>query len=159
MITKSLKVMLWGEEVGRLSWDGKRNVAFFEYNENFLKGSLDAFPIVAPINSPASKRPIMGDRETKIFRKLPPFLADSLPDAWGNQVFECWRIENGIKSITPLDILSFIGKRGMGALEFRPVSWMPGMLSSLPSITLSRTKLPYLSGISSSTRLICTTRS
>ncbi len=122
MITKSLKVMLWGEEVGRLSWDGKRSVAFFEYNENFLKGGLDAFPIVAPIKSPASKRPIMGDRETKIFRKLPPFLADSLPDAWGNQVFECWRIENGIKSITPLDILSFIGKRGMGALEFIPES-------------------------------------
>ncbi len=122
MITKSLKVMLWGEEVGRLSWDSKRNVAFFEYNENFLKGSLDAFPIVASIKSPVSKRPIMGDRETKIFRKLPPFLADSLPDAWGNQVFECWRIDNGIKTITPLDILSFIGKRGMGALEFIPES-------------------------------------
>ena len=66
----------------------------------------------------------MGDRENKIYRKLPPFLADSLPDAWGNQVFECWRIQNGIKNqeITPLDILSFIGKRGMGALEFEPAS-------------------------------------
>lgn len=65
----------------------------------------------------------MGDRESKIYRKLPPFLADSLPDAWGSQVFECWRIENGIRSrqeITPLDILAFIGKRGMGALEFEP---------------------------------------
>ncbi len=31
----------------------------------------------------------------------------------GNQVFECWRIENGIhnREITPLDILSFIGKQ------------------------------------------------
>jgi hypothetical protein len=79
---------------------------------------------VASVKSPASRRPTMGDRETKLYRKLPPFLADSLPDAWGNQVFECWRIQNGIRNqeITPLEILSFIGKRGMGALEFIPES-------------------------------------
>ena len=47
-----------------------------------------------------------------------------MPDAWGNQVFECWRIQNDIRNqeITPLEILSFIGKRGMGALEFIPES-------------------------------------
>ncbi len=122
MITKSLKILLWDNEIGRLTWDDRRSISYFEYNRDFLNGNLDTFPIVASIKSPASKRPIMGDRETKIFRKLPPFLADSLPDAWGNQVFECWRIENGIKTITPLDILSFIGKRGMGALEFIPES-------------------------------------
>ena len=96
----------------------------FEYNPAFLGGGLDPFPLVASVKSPASRRPIMGDRETKLYRKLPPFLADSLPDAWGNQVFECWRIQNGIRNqeITPLEILSFIGKRGMGALEFIPES-------------------------------------
>lgn len=122
MITGSLKVMLWDKEVGRLSWDGRRGISYFEYSKEFIEGTLDVFPIVASIKSPASRRPIMGDRETKLYRKLPPFLADSLPDAWGNQVFECWRIENGIRNqeITPLDILSFIGKRGMGALEFLP---------------------------------------
>jgi len=124
MITGSLKIMLWGDEIGRLSWDGKRGVSYFEYNREFLEGNLDAFPLIASIKSPASRRPIMGDKETKLYRKLPPFLADSLPDAWGNQVFECWRLENGIRNqdITPLDILSFIGKRGMGALEFLPES-------------------------------------
>lgn len=125
MITSSLRIMLWDKEVGRLSWDGRRGISFFEYNRDFLKeGGLDPFPFVAPITSPMSRLPIMGDKETKIYRKLPPFLADSLPDAWGNQVFDCWRIENGIRSqeITPLEILSFIGKRGMGALEFIPES-------------------------------------
>lgn len=124
MITNTLKVILWDKEIGRLSWEAKRGVAYFEYNKDFLSGSLDAFPLIAPINSPASRRPIMGEKETKLYRKLPPFLADSLPDAWGNQVFECWRIENGIRNqeITPLDVLSFIGKRGMGALEFLPES-------------------------------------
>lgn len=124
MITSTLKVLLWDKEIGRLSWDGRRGISYFEYSREFLDGTLDAFPLVASIKSPASRRPIWGDKETKLFRKLPPFLADSLPDAWGNQVFECWRMENGIRNqeITPLDILSFIGKRGMGALEFLPES-------------------------------------
>ncbi|MBO7539006.1 MAG: type II toxin-antitoxin system HipA family toxin, partial [Prevotella sp.] len=48
--------------------------------------------------------------------------ADSLPDAWGNQLFDLWRQQNHLANadITPLDKLSFIGKRGMGALEFQP---------------------------------------
>ena len=124
MITSSLKVFLWDEEIGRLSWDSRRGNSYFEYNHNFLIKALNPFPLLAPIDSPTSKRPIMGDKEKKIYRKLPPFLADSLPDAWGNQVFECWRIQCGIRNqeITPLDLLSFIGKRGMGALEFMPES-------------------------------------
>lgn len=85
MITSSLKVLLWGNEIGRLSWDGRRGISYFEYSREYLTGTLDVFPIVAPIKSPASRRPIMGDKETKLYRKLPPFLADSLPDAWGNQ--------------------------------------------------------------------------
>ncbi|MGN0238091.1 MAG: type II toxin-antitoxin system HipA family toxin [Lepagella sp.] len=122
MITGSLKVLLWGKEIGRLSWDRRRGISYFEYSREFLKGDLDPFPLIAPVKSTASRRPIMGDKESKLYRKLPPFLADSLPDTWGNRVFECWRLENGIRNreITPLDILSFIGKRGMGALEFLP---------------------------------------
>lgn len=124
MITGSLKVLLWGKEIGRLSWDGRRGISYFEYSREFLEGTLDAFPLIASVKLPASRRPIMGDKDTKLYRKLPPFLADSLPDAWGNQVFECWRLEKGIRNqeITPLDLLSFIGKRGMGALEFLPES-------------------------------------
>lgn len=122
MITGTLKVLLWNKEIGRLSWDARRGISYFEFSKAYLEGTLDAFPLVASVKSPASHRPIVGDREAKLYRKLPPFLADSLPDAWGHQVFECWRIEQGIRSqeITPLDILSFIGKRGMGALEFVP---------------------------------------
>ncbi len=122
MITSSLKILLWGKEIGRLSWDHKKGASYFEYNREYLNGETDAFPLIASTKQPASHRPIWGDKETKLYRKLPPFLADSLPDAWGSQVFECWRIENNIRNqeITPLDILSFIGKRGMGALEFEP---------------------------------------
>lgn len=125
MITRSLKILLWDKEIGRLTWNSRRGISYFEYNSEFLNGSINPFPLIASIDSPSSSRPIMGDKETKLYRKLPPFLADSLPDAWGNQVFECWRKQNKIpnQDITPLDILSFIGKRTMGALEFIPESY------------------------------------
>ena len=65
--------------------------------------------------------PVWGE-DAKIYQKLPAFVADSLTDAWGNQLFDLWRQQNHLANadITPLDKLSFIGKRGMGALEFEP---------------------------------------
>jgi serine/threonine-protein kinase HipA len=68
-----------------------------------------------------STRAIFGETE-RIYQKLPSFIADSLPDAWGNQLFEQWRKQNHISAhnVTPLEKLAFIGKRGMGALEFIP---------------------------------------
>ena len=65
--------------------------------------------------------PVWGE-DAKIYQRLPAFVADSLPDAWGNQLFDLWRQQNRLANadITPLDKLSFIGRRGMGALEFLP---------------------------------------
>ena len=62
MITCSLKVFLWDKEIGRLSWDGRRGISYFEYSREYLEGALDAFPLVASVKSPASRRPIMGDK-------------------------------------------------------------------------------------------------
>lgn len=79
MTTSTLKIMLWDKEVGRLFWDTRRGISFFEYNPSFLRGSLDPFPLLASVKSAASHRPIMGDRETKIYRKLPPFSPTRCP--------------------------------------------------------------------------------
>ncbi len=116
-----LKVMLWGKEIGRLGWHDRRHIAYFNYNPEFLKGSLDVAPLVASIHNPASSRSILGDNE-RIYQRLPSFIADSLPDAWGNQLFEQWRksLHVSDRRVTPLQKLAFIGKRGMGALEFIP---------------------------------------
>ena len=121
MTTKILKVMLWGREVGRLCIDPRRRLPYFEYNREWIASGLDISPLDASIKLPQNLRPIFGASE-KIYQKLPPFLADSLPDAWGNELFEQWRLRHGIKpnEITALDKLAFIGKRAMGALEFLP---------------------------------------
>ena len=120
-MTKTLKVILWGEEIGRLAWDGRRHLSYFIYNPDFIKKGLNISPLAAPIEGVRALAPVWGE-DDKIYQKLPAFVADSLPDAWGNQLFELWRQQNHLANadITPLDKLSFIGKRGMGALEFEP---------------------------------------
>lgn len=118
---KSLKITLWGDEIGRLAWDEHRRLSYFTYNPLFLKKGLNISPLVAPIDGARGLLPIWGE-DAKIYQKLPAFVADSLPDAWGNQLFDLWRQQQKLSNsdINPLDKLSFIGRRGMGALEFIP---------------------------------------
>ena len=79
MIASSLKIMLWDKEIGRLSWDARRGISFFEYNPAFLGGGLDPFPLVASVKSPASRRPIMGDRELSFTANCLLFLQTLCP--------------------------------------------------------------------------------
>ncbi len=118
-----LKIMLWGQEIGRLSWDKQHHNTYFNFNPAIIGGSLDLAPLIAPISSPRARLPFYGD-DRRIYQNLPPFLADSLPDDWGNQLFEHWRTSNKIPigDATSLEKLSFIGSRGMGALEFMPAT-------------------------------------
>jgi len=57
------------------------------------------------------------------FRRLPGLLADALPDDFGNALIDAWMAREGVASsqITSLDRLAYMGKRGLGALEFKPV--------------------------------------
>ena len=49
-------------------------------------------------------------------------LADALPDAFGNALIDAWMAEHGMakSEVTTLDRLAYMGKRGVGALEFKP---------------------------------------
>lgn len=125
-----ISVMLWGEEVGKLYWDERSKRAIFNYHPDFIRKGLDIAPLTASVKGAASKgMPILGNKD-KLYQGLPPFLADSLPDRWGNKVFEQWATQNHIpkRKLTPVDKLSFIGKRGMGAFEFIPAT--PGLEKS-----------------------------
>ncbi len=117
---KYLKVKLWGQEIGRLVWEAATRRVYFMYNQK-----LPNIPDIAPILSPSKNRnlflPILGD-DRPLYQGLPPFIADSLPDSWGNSLFEKWVKDNKIprNKVTPLYKLMFIGTRGMGALEYEP---------------------------------------
>ena len=116
-----IKVKLFGKEIGRLVWESSERRSYFMYNPQY-KGMI---PDIAPLLSPAGSRnemlPVYGD-DRPIYQGLPPFIADSLPDSWGNTLFDKWVKDNKIprNKITPLYKLMFIGTRGMGALEYEP---------------------------------------
>ncbi len=117
-----VRVMLWGKEVGSLYWDDRRKRSVFTYHPDFLNAGIDIAPLSASIKNPRNRLPIYGLANDDIFCGLPAFIADSLPGRWGNAVFDAWAAENHIRAseITSVDKLLFIGKRGMGALEFEP---------------------------------------
>lgn len=123
METNVVMVKLWGMPVGYLSWDQKSDVAIFEYESEFVGKGLDIAPLTMSINSPRSKKhiPWTGYKD-KLYLGLPPMIADSLPDKWGHSIFRAWLRDNHIpsKKVNPVDHLSFIGSRTMGALEYEP---------------------------------------
>jgi len=118
-----LRVMLWNNEVGTLYWDDKRKCAIFTFNKDFVTKGLDIAPLEVSILSPIARNGIpMGGNKEKIYGGLPVFIADSLPDNWGNQLFAQWAAQQHIplRKLNSVDRLAFIGKRAMGALEFEP---------------------------------------
>lgn len=122
---QNLDVFLWNRKVGTLVAYKERyteKVSFY-FDNDFIKGGYDIAPLKAPINgvSAGLGLPVYGE-DDKIFGGLPSFIADSLPDHWGNRVFNEWAKAHHIKSrdLSSLDRLAYIGRRGMGALEFVP---------------------------------------
>lgn len=118
-----VEVRIWDKTVGVLSWDEKRGCSVFQFDENFSQYGLNIAPLTAPLDSSYLQKafPMSGNKE-KLYAGLPEFIADSLPDYWGNVVFQKWLEANHLRSkqINAVDRLSFIGKRAMGALEFQP---------------------------------------
>ncbi|HAG95443.1 MAG: toxin HipA [Thalassolituus sp.] len=111
------RVMLWGRQVGTLIWTNNRG--YFEYDRAFQSSGIEPSPITMPLSDQSYSFPALS-RET--FKGLPGFLADSLPDKFGNRLINQWLERQGrsADSFSPLERLCYIGSRGMGALEFKP---------------------------------------
>ncbi len=115
-----VEVRLWGATVGLAAWYPERGYAAFEYAPDFLDTAVELAPVTMPLAPRAYSFPTL-NRET--YRGLPGLLADSLPDKFGNSLIDQWLAEQGRTpdSLNPVERLMYVGERGMGALEFRPV--------------------------------------
>lgn len=113
------EVILWGKSIGAVAWDDKRNIANFEYDSSFVKSGIEISPITMPLSSQIYSFPAL---EPNTFNGLPGLLADSLPDKFGNALIDAWLAKEGrsLESFNPVERLCYVGKRGMGALEFKP---------------------------------------
>jgi len=116
-----IKVNLWDSLVGSLYWDDNNRIAVFEYAPAFVKKGLDIAPILMPLKE--GEPYYFPTLDYGTFKGLPPMIADSLPDDFGNQIMNAWLENQGktINSLLPTERLGYVGKRGMGALEYEPV--------------------------------------
>ena len=114
-----MRVNIWGETVGVASWDQRRQCATFRYGPSYLDKGTEVSPLMMRL-FPRTYAFDSLNRDT--FHGLPGLLSDSIPDAFGNALIDVWLGQKGIPAskFTPLDRLCYIGKRGMGALEYEP---------------------------------------
>lgn len=124
-----VSVRLWEKEIARLEWRGGYKQKFGElgaivsFHPDYVSYGWDLDPIGPYNHSIYMVQKGMSDWcRAKEYEGLPRFLSGSLPDDWGNAVFSAWVDSRKIRhsEITSVDKLAFIGKRGMGALEFAP---------------------------------------
>lgn len=119
MVSTAL-VHIWGQLVGAVAWDADSKTARFEYDAGFDLKKYALAPIKMPEKGIIYSFPELADTET--FKGLPGLLADSVPDRYGKELINIWLAQQGRpeNSLNPVELLCFVGKRGMGALEFEP---------------------------------------
>ena len=112
-------VILWGRRIGAVSWDETRSLGVFQYDPAFVGAGIEVAPLMMPARETPYEFPAL-DRET--FKGLPGMLADALPDRFGNRLIDAWLANTGKspEAFNPVDRLCYIGRRGIGALEFEP---------------------------------------
>ncbi|MGK2855267.1 MAG: type II toxin-antitoxin system HipA family toxin [Microbacteriaceae bacterium] len=112
-----VEVRAWGRTVGAIS--GAPGDYTFEYSPEWRRSGVELSPLLMPRGRRLYRFPQLNPQT---FYGLPPMLADALPDKFGNSVIDAWMAAQGISraDLTPLDRLSYLGDRAMGALEFVP---------------------------------------
>ena len=112
-------VRLWGTRIGAVSLPDGERAASFEYDPEFASSGVEPAPIEMPL---AKSRIYRFPNLSQSFNGLPGMLADSLPDRYGNALIDAWLATQGRapESFDAVERLCYVGRRGMGALEFRP---------------------------------------
>lgn len=119
------RVFLWEIYVGAVVWDQATGLASFQFDPGFFRYSWDIAPLTMPLSGSGQGRIYsFPGIPSETYYGLPGLLADSLPDKFGHQLINTWLAIQGrpINSMNPVEMLCYMGKRGMGALEFRPAT-------------------------------------
>jgi serine/threonine-protein kinase HipA len=127
------EVIMWGSRIGIVTWNESREVAEFQYDEKFVNSGIQVSPLNMPLSDKVYSFPSL-DKNT--FKGLPGFLADSLPDKFGNKLIDEWLERQGreLSSLSPVERLCYIGSRGIGALEYKPSKSMAKEVNDIVAI-------------------------
>jgi len=121
MSVSLIEVRIWGHQVGAVARDDKVGAYVFEYAPAWRRRGIELAPLLMPVTGSKASFVFPGLSEPS-FRRLPGMLADALPDDFGNALIDAWMARHGVDKhrVTTLDRLAYMGRRGMGAFEFRP---------------------------------------
>ncbi len=121
MSTPVIEVRIWGKRVGAVAPDPRLGCYVFAYDPSWRRNGVELAPITMPLADTRSTF-AFPDLAEPSYKRLPGLLADALPDDFGNALIDAWMTNKGIekRAVTTLDRLAYMGKRGMGALEFKP---------------------------------------
>ncbi|SPE45802.1 HipA domain protein [Candidatus Sulfotelmatobacter sp. SbA7] len=116
-----VEVRAWGQRVGAVALDPRLGYYAFAYAPGWRRAGIELAPLTLPLDAPQSVF-IFPNLPEATFHRLPGALADAIPDAFGNALIDAWMAKHGVakNEINPLDRLAYMGKRGLGALEFKP---------------------------------------
>jgi len=116
-----IEVRAWGNRVGALAPDPKLGYYAFAYEAAWRRTGIELAPLTMPL-SDSRETFIFPNLPEPTFRRLPALFADALPDDFGNALIDAWMAQHGTTKaeVTTLDRLAYMGRRGMGALEFKP---------------------------------------
>lgn len=114
-----LLVKIFGQKVGYLRDNGR--TVEFSYDDDFLKTGLELSPLLLPLERGVFK---FTNRRDSTFKGIPHFIADALPDSFGNKVIDAYFAKKGIAAgaISALNRLAYVGNKAIGALEFEPLA-------------------------------------
>lgn len=114
----SLEIRLWGHTVGHLA-KLKSGIAF-EFEEEFKARAIEVSPFEIPL---ATTHIYQSQALGQTFSGLPGVIADCLPDTYGRAAIHAFYKKHfnlDPHQVGPLEMLSYIGNRSIGALEFFP---------------------------------------
>ena len=115
---KKLTVYYHDEVVGYLAETPDHMVAF-QYSDSWIRNGFSISPLSLPLNRNVFIPP---DKCRERFNGMFGVFADCLPDSWGELLLDRHLSDMGINKgeIGNLDRLAYVGKSGMGALEYYP---------------------------------------
>jgi serine/threonine-protein kinase HipA len=115
----AVEVLAWNDRVGAIALDPATGCYVFEYAPSWQVQGIELAPTTMPLYQ---SRYVFPALSVETFYRLPAMIADALPDAFGNALTTAYLVGQGVptSAITPLDRLSYLASRGLGALEFRP---------------------------------------
>lgn len=113
----TLNVFYHNKKVGTLKIDSKAKI-YFQYDEDWVKKGFSISPIKLPLCSNVF------ESNCKYSNGLFGVFADSFVDSWGELLIRRYLLTKNIDydSLNILEKLSYIGKNGMGALEYKPAN-------------------------------------